>query len=363
MGDPEPSPGGEKVPDWHAGGLESGLPSLERNPVRRWVLVSGNRWLVSAIVLFVVGFGLVVLGSIWTDELLTMLTETQVVRTVFITLLSGIILLVSIAVSINSIVLSQEITALGDQRERVEDTFAFRDAVQEHTRPEVSPARPAVFLRTIFEAIRSNAEELAEDVPADSTPLHDQVVALRDDVVAQLDVVEDDLRAGQFGTSEVLTAGIRYDYSHQVRAASHIRREHENVLTDEQDRRLDELLTVLKYFTIGREYFKTLYFKREMANLSRGLLALAFPAVVFLSYAIVTLEAGLIPDLSAFGVPAIVLFVGVTYVVGLAPYTLFSAYVFRTATISLETLSAGPFIIDDGDGRDLIDLATDEESR
>lgn len=292
---------------------------------------------------------------------MTLFTETQVIQTVFISLLSGIILLVSIAVSVNSIVLSQEITSLGDQEEEINETFAFRDSVQEYTHTNTSPARPAAFLQVIFEAIQRNAEALLDSVPAEDTALHDQVESLRDDIVLQVGAVENRLERGEFGTSEVLFAGIQYDYSRQVHAARRLRAEHEDELSESQKEKVDDLLTVLKYFTIGREYIKTLYFKREMANLSRGLLAISFPALVFLSYALLSLRAGLIPEVAILGIPSLILFVGFTYIAGLAPYTVFSAYIFRSATISIKTLAAGPFILETGSGSGRLDGVAEDD--
>lgn len=326
------------------GESETGLVSVEENPLQQWILISGNRWVVSGVALSLVGLGLVAITELWTDELVTLFTESQVVQTILITLLSGIILLVSIAVSVNSIVLSQEITALGEQEEAIDETFSFRDSVQEHTDANVSPARPAAFLQVIFDAIRTNVEKLLDTVE-DGSGLHTDIETLRNDVVSQVDEIGGRLDEGDFGTSEVLFAGIKYDYSGQVYAVRRLRTEYDDVLTDDQREQLDELLSVLKYFTIGREYFKTLYFKRELANLSRGLLVISFPAIVFLSYALLSIKAGLIPDVTILGMPSITLFVGFTYIAGLAPYTLFSVYVLRTATISVKTLAAGPFIL------------------
>lgn len=339
----------------HASETGAGPTSIEGNPLHRWILIGGNRWVVSGVALALVGLGLVAIGVVWTDEIVALFTEDQVIQTILITLLSGVILLVSIAVSVNSIVLSQEITSLGDQEEAIDETFSFRDSVREHTDADVSPARPAKFLQVIFDAIRTDVRELLDSVPDDDTVLHARIEELRDDIVSQVSEVEGRLEKGKFGTSEVLFAGIEYDYSRQVYAARRLRIEHEDALTESQVEKIDELLTGLKYFTIGREYFKTLYFKREMANLSRNLLVISFPAIVFLSYALVSLRAGLIPDVPILSVPSIVLFVGFTYIAGLAPYTLFSVYVLRTATISIKTLAAGPFILKSSDGSGGID--------
>lgn len=326
-----------------------GIVSVEGNSFLRWILISGNRWLVSAIALALVALGLVALGVVWTSELSALFTETQVIQPIFLALLSGVILLVSIAVSINSIVLSQEMTSLGEQEDRIDENFSFRDSVQEYTDASVSPARPAAFLQVIIEGIRTDTEDLLDSVSDDGSKLYERVSALADDVIDQVQAVENRLEQGSFETSDVLFAGINYDYSRQVYAVRRLRAEHGDELTDAQQQKIDDLLTILKYFTIGREYFKTLYFKRELAKLSRGLLIISFPTIVFLTYALLAVRAGLLPEIAIFGIPSIVLFIGIAYTVGLSPYTLFSVYVLRSATISIETLAAGPFILEDGE--------------
>lgn len=331
------------------GGSDAGPLSVEANPLPRWILINGNRWVVSAVALILAGFGLVGIGVVWTDELATLFTEEQVVQTIILALFSGVILLVSIAVSVNSIVLSQEITSLGDQEAEIDETFSFRDSVKEHTDADVSPARPAAFLQVIFDAIRTDVQELHNSISNDNSALRTQVGKIRRDIENQVESVEDPLEKGEFGTAAVLFAGIQYDYSRQVYSIRQLRVEHEETLTDTQTEKIDELVTTLKYFTIGREYFKTLYFKRELANLSRGLLVISFPSLIFVTYAILSVSAGLIPDFSLFGVPSIIWFVGFSYIVGLAPYALFSAYILRTSTIAVKTLAAGPFILNDDD--------------
>ena len=331
------------------GESEAGLLSVEANPLLQWILVDGNRWVVSAVALVLVGLGFVGSGVLWSDELVTLFTEEQVVQTILIALFSGIILLVSIALSVNSIVLSQEITALGDQEEAIDETFSFRDSVREQTNAGVSPARPAEFLQVIFDAIQTNVQELSKSISNDNTSLNSQVEIIKSDIVNQVKDGEDRLEKA-YGISEVMFAGIQYNYSRQIYAIHQLQVEHEETLTDNQRENIDELLTTLKYFTIGREYFKTLYFKRELANLSRGLLLISFPVIFYLIYAILSLRAGLLPAFSILGIPSIIWFVGFTFTVGMVPYTLFSVYVLRTATISIRTLAAGPFILDSGDG-------------
>lgn len=355
MGSSETIDEAEDAIDSRVEAVRGNLVQPDENWLKRWLLLGGNRTLVTAVALFVVLIGFVGLGIGWTGAMTDLMTETQIVQTLLFTLLSGTILLVSIAVSINSVVLSQEITSLGDQKDEIEDSFTFRRGVQEHTEEDVSPSNPAEFLLAIVRGIREYAEDLRATVqPADST-LGRQVDDFADAVAEQVDEIEDRLQAGQFGTSEVLMAGLDYDYSWQVNAARQLRNEHRADLSDEQLQVFDDIDEILKQFTTGREYFKTLYFKREMANLSRYLLLLAFPTIIGISYALLALRANLVPNVSPLGIPSIVAFVGLAYIIGIAPFALFTAYVLRSATIAHRTLAAGPFTLNSDDGQDRID--------
>lgn len=227
------------------GESEAGPLSVEANPLARWILINGDRWVVSAVALILTGFGLVGIGVVWTGELATLFTEEQVIQTIIIALFSGIILLVSIAVSVNSIVLSQEITSLGDQEEEIDDTFSFRDSVQEQTDADVSPARPGAFLQVIFDAIRTDVRELHDSISNDNPALHNQIREVKYDIENQVKSAEGRLEKGEFGTAEVLFAGIQYDYSRQVYSIRQLRIEHEEALTDSHRDKIDELLTTL----------------------------------------------------------------------------------------------------------------------
>lgn len=324
---------------------ESTLLHSEENALKRWILLAGNRGVVSFVLLSVALVSFVVVGAVWTEAFTRLATETSAVETLLVTFLSGTILLVSVVVSINSVVLSQELTDIGSQEENVEEALAFRRGTEELTGRDVSPTRPAEFLLGILRAVRDRAEEFDASVPDDGSAFDRHAATLVGDVVEQVGDVEDRLVEGQFGTSEVLLAGLDYDYTWQLYAVRRFAAEHDDRLTDDQRAVLDELVDALEQFTVGREYFKTLYFERELATLSRWLLVVALPVILYTSFALLVFESGLLPGGTVLGIPAIAVFVAVSYVVSLAPYTLFTTYILRLATIAYRTLAAGPFVV------------------
>lgn len=114
----------------------------------RWILLEGNRNAVTAALLSFVFTALIVVGSLWTFEMADLLTETPAIQTILDTFLSGIILLVSVGVSINSIVLSHDITSVETQEDRLKATMRFREDIGHLTESGESPTDSRTFSKT-----------------------------------------------------------------------------------------------------------------------------------------------------------------------------------------------------------------------
>ena len=128
----------------------------------RWVLLEADRRAVTGALLTVTFLATLALGRIWTIEMQQLLTETDSVQTVLTQLLSGIILLVSIVVSINSIVLTYDITSLTVQKDRVQGTMNFRRAVGRLVDKERSPRDLQRFLEHVATAMLLLASQAAD---------------------------------------------------------------------------------------------------------------------------------------------------------------------------------------------------------
>jgi hypothetical protein len=279
------------------------------------------------------------------------------VKTLFNTLLSGVILLVSIVVSINSVVLSQEIGDIEAQEERTSASLEFRRRIEESIESDVTPARPAEFVRVVLYTILHKTNELQEvaaDTADDEFQQHveDLGKKISDDVNRARGILGD----AQYGTFRVLLAGLNYDYAGQLHTVRYLKRTYGDDLTDEEVEAMDDIIDSLVFFTTGREYFKSLYYKRELAQLSSRLLYVSLPVIVFISYVLLAVDANQFPDTWVMGIPPLLLFVSLAYSVALAPYLVLTSYVLRASTVSLRTLAAGPFILRQGDDVDAIDF-------
>jgi len=139
------------------------------------------------------------------------------VKTLFNTLLSGVIPLVSIVVSINSVVLSQEIGDIEAQEERTSASLEFRRRIEESIESDVTPARPAEFVRVVLYTILHKTNELQEvaaDTADDEFQQHveDLGKKISDDVNRARGILGD----AQYRTFRVLLAGLNYDYAGQL---------------------------------------------------------------------------------------------------------------------------------------------------
>jgi hypothetical protein len=343
--------------------IQSTLLVPEENPVSRWFLLTGKRFTVMLALMTLVFMSLLTLSIIEPLGMRDLLNETTAGMTLFTTLLSGAILLVSVVVSINSVVLSEEMTDLENQEQRIDASLNYHRRIESFIEEDISPARPADFLRAVLYALSKQVEDLAE-IAADSSneEFPAEVSEFADYVAVDLQQARTTLAGAHFGTFNVLLAGLNYNYSGQLHAARGLKHKHEDDLSDEEEQTIDDLIDTLKYLGTGREYFKSLYYKREMARLSSQLLYVALPVIVFTSYVILALDADLFPDVSVFGLSPLVVYVSFAYAIALAPYLILTAYVIRAAAISLRTLAAGPFILQKGGGVGSLDWATPEQS-
>ncbi|WP_115865381.1 hypothetical protein [Halorussus litoreus] len=324
--------------------------------VAHWFLLHGERMHATAVLLVIVLVVLLSLSVVRPVDVYALLNDTNTIQTLFNTLLSGMILLVSVVVSINSIVLSEEITDIEHQRERIDASIDYRGQIEEFIEGDVSPARPAEFLRIILKIIDQQSAALADiAAESDDPDFRKQAEAFSEEITEEAERAGETLTDTRFGTFKVLLAGLNYDYSWQLHVARHFKRKYGERLSDDEEAAIDHLVETLKVFATGREYFKSLYYKREFAKLSRNLLYVSLPSIILTSYVLLALDSNLFPEVSFLTLTPLMVFVSVAYTVALTPYLTLTSYVLRAMTVTLRTLAAGPFILESGSGFEKFD--------
>jgi hypothetical protein len=322
------------------------LMGPKESRAKRWILLRANRLILTGSILFGVFVALLVTNVVWPFEMQSLLTETTAVQTLFNTLLSGTILLVSVVVSINSIVLSQDLTALNTQQNRVEGAMEFQEEVERVTGTDTCPTEPAAYLRLMLETVlESTAEfrELRSERPEGES--HDEIHTYVHFLEGYTELVADEMADADPGSIQVLIVGLTYDYAGALHATRRLKTEFDETLTDEEREELDRLGEILKLFSVGHEYFKSLFYMREFGKLSKSLLYVALPVIVMISYVLLAVSAGQYPVATIPGLSTVTIFMMAAYSVALAPYVVLTAFVLRSATIATRSLATGPFVL------------------
>ena len=307
-----------------------------------------DRRLLAGAILSVV-LAVLIAGSQLLTPLRTIVKAQSGLVDLFASFVGMIVTGTSIVVTINQLVLAQELGAFGDQRERMDESMAARREIEQEMNVDTSPAEPAAFLRSLAAAVERRVDEL--DATLDSRESeYDHVRSYTETLRTQAQKLQADLTGAEFGTFEVLWRALDFDYSGQIHRGRQLRAaldESDDELTDQ----LDDILDLLTSFGPVREHFKTLYFQWEFINLSRALLYISIPALTVTGLLIMFVDGSTFTG-TTLGLDTLVVVTTGGFVVGISPFVVFLSYVLRIATVAKQTLAIGPFVLqttDDGD--------------
>ncbi len=321
---------------------------------REWILVEGNRLSVAALVLvsiFAVVAGLYSLGII------TFVNPSSVTR-VASGLIAGTFSLVTIVVSVNQLILSQEFSAAGRARDRLEGVLQFRQEVADTAAVPATPASSTRLLELILESISRDAAALADAVGDRDDETRETIARYTNAVQSDTEQIES--RIDQTGSEPftAVSAAITYDESWHLYVGTHLRGEYGNSLSPAAAEQLDELIDSLELFHVAREQFKTTYLQRELTRFSQLTVYCGVPSILS-AILIGLLYADLTgPSVSAAALPYVV---SVLVVVTFSPLALLASYILRTATITRRTASVGPMISQKGPDTGPFDVSHGDE--
>ncbi|MFB6217958.1 MAG: hypothetical protein ABEH77_02080, partial [Halobacteriaceae archaeon] len=305
--------------------------------LKLWLLLEADRWLVTGALLAVV-FGTLTLVGYGVPTAERAIRTSDSVDTLFQALLAATITGVTLVLTLNQLVLSQELGAVGDQRERMEGAMQFRRDAAATIGTPVSPARPAQFLRALVQVAGERAADLRDAVPETDDDLDAEVGDLTDSLVENADRVSAGLDDARFGGFEVISAALDFNYSWKIFAARRIHERHGEALGEDGTEALEALIEVLRLFGPAREHFKTLYFQWELSNLSRTLLYAAVPALAVAISALVFFDPRAHTG-ATLGVSHALLVVSAATTVAVLPFAILLAYILRIVTVTKRTLS------------------------
>jgi hypothetical protein len=313
--------------------------------LKGWLLLDANRLAVTVAVSAGLFVTLLVVGAIDPVPLRVAAGRKDPIETLFQALVTAIITGVTLVVTINQLVLSQELGAVGDQRERMDGAMAFRDEVEATLDVPVSPPSPAGFLRVLVEGARDGADAVDGAAADAGDPARSALSTYAADLRERADRVDRRLADAEFGTFAVLSAALAFDYSRWLHGARRLRAVYAADLPAAADDALADVVAVLELFGPAREHVKTLYFQWELIDLSRTVLYAAVPALAVTASMILYVDTPATVTGTFLGVDALVWVVAGAATVAVTPFVLLAAYVLRIATVAKRTLAIGPFAL------------------
>ncbi|WP_049991122.1 hypothetical protein [Natrinema salifodinae] len=311
--------------------------------VAHWFLLDADRWLLTGVLAAAAFVGFVALGTA-APPLRTAMESGTPVDTAFQALIAAILTGVTLVVSINQLVLSQELGRLGDQQAWMDEAMEYRRSVEDLF-GRVGPPDPSQFLQELVQTSSDRAEALREAVAdTDDDRLRRRTDRVVENVCRNSEEITSQLETSTFGEFGVLRSGLNYNYSWKIYAVRRLRHEHEDGLDEDELAAFEELIDSLTLFRPALEHFKSLYFQWELVHLTRSILYAGLPGVVAATATVLYLDQESVPE-TTLGVDNLVWVVSGSATLALVPFFLLAAYVLRIATISKRTGSLGPFIL------------------
>lgn len=304
--------------------------------VADWILLSGDRRAVAGLVTIASAGGM---WSLITAGVLAVGPNSSVARLFSSGLTAGVITLLTIALSINQLVLSRVFGSINTLVDRLNGSRDLRTTVESLAGVPASPNDPAAFLSLIATTLSDRAAGLvAASDGTDWNPPATLTSTLRD-VAAYGKSIDAHLES-ETNVNDVLSVVLGPEYAVNMTAVRRLRNEYAASITEEAEAEFQALEDLLESIAVVRQFYKTMAIQQDLATLSRllvysGLAALVSTVIVTLIYrtGTVTLPVTVLPGIVSVGIGVIV-----------APLGLFVSYILRAATVARQTVSVGPFV-------------------
>lgn len=307
-----------------------------------WLLLSGNRVVIAAMLAFVFFAIFTAAVHIIRPSLFQVDAEGDLAERLFSTMIIVIVTGTTLVVTFGQLILTQENGPLGDQLERLDGAMEFREGAAKLIGKPCSTV-PSVFLGEILGATAERARRIGDFDDTGNAQLNTDLADLSKGTIENADSVMENLDGAEFGTFDVVSAVMNFDYSWKVFQVERLMHEYGDDLTDEQTAAMGEFKSALMLYGPAREYIKTLYFQWTLIELSQVLLATTVPALLIAGVGLVTLDGKTFPA-ETFDIENIIPVMGLCFALTLFPFMIFITYIFRIFTVAKRTLAIDPLI-------------------
>lgn len=304
------------------------------NPFVRWFFLTGDREWVAAILCvlfaastaFLIAFDLIHVGP-----------GSNLSTTLASGMLSGLLALLTVALSINQLILSKLFGSPGELSEELEGSLSYRRRVEEIAGVSGSPNEPGAFLTFLATTLKERVEEYRREIDRTTA----DVERYADGVT---DFAERLMPAGKLADPfVVLCLTLGTEYATHIHRTRRLQSKTSGDLPGGAQEALDDIIELLKAVATMRQFFKTLVLQQELAMFSRHLIYSGVPAIL-VTY-LLSLVYPADPSMTTAVDPAMLpTLVVVATAVILSPLAVLAAYLLRVATVSLYTVSIGTFV-------------------
>jgi len=311
---------------------------LFRHGPREWMLLTGDRRLVSLLWLVVPGVGFALLTR---SGLVPLWKETPVLFLLF-ALIAANFTLIAIVASLGQFVLGRRLESPGEIRRDIDDTIAYREAVGETIGRDVLPIRRDSFLRLLYGHVLEELEHL-EDASTEGRTKRARVEL--DDLASGLRIhaeyVIGLLDRPSSGTKHALFTSLSTGYENSVYRTWYLQAEHSGEFTDQAAVPLARLAETLEHIVVASRMFKTVFIESEVSELARVLLYVGLPVQLAAVGAMLLYTApGTGPPVSS---AALSVLVPAVLTAGFAPFLVLASYVVRLTVVARRTADHFPF--------------------
>lgn len=306
-----------------------------------WFLMRGNRLLVTGLLSVSLFVGFVLAVRLLSPPFSQQIAAADPVETLFAAMITVIVTGTTLVVTIGQLVLTQETGPLGDQQSRMRNSMDVRAEISQVV-GSPTPEDPAEFLGVLLDTTVQRSSALGEALEQSTDPtVRTDGTAFAEQVAGHAAGVRDRLGGAQFGSFDVLSGALQFDYSSKIAEIERFTDEAGDRLTADQRGLFEELEQVLLLFGPAREHIKTLYFQWALISLSQLILYAAIPAVAVAAVMIATFDVGTVPG-STLGFEHTTVVVGAAFALTLLPFLLFISYILRILTVAKRTLAIEP---------------------
>ncbi|WP_266077528.1 hypothetical protein [Haladaptatus caseinilyticus] len=311
--------------------LDESVVTDDDGGIAEWVLLSGNRFVLTAGICVAV---VAILAVLTVTGIISVGLKSSVRSLLSSGIASGLLTLITVALSINQLILSRVFGSPNELSDRLDGTLEFRRIVEEIAGRSSSPTDPTDFLALVFQTIHDRITDFDLSGVADETGEYQSQLASYTDTLSERVKNEDDMVG-------VLTRILGTEYAEFMASTRHVQNEFGDDVSDSAQSGLEDVLELLKSIAIARQYFKTLAIQQDLARLSR------FVAYSGLTAFVTTICLTLLYKSSSgayIGQPELTIVVILGFGVIVSPLAVLISYILRVATIARYTVSVGPFV-------------------